>query len=56
MDKVAKNGDMSARARFHMMELRRDDLRHFACQYTHHLRKAKGGHRIELQRVDMVNA
>jgi hypothetical protein len=39
-----------------MMELRRDDVRHFAGQYTHHLKKAKGGYRIKLQRVDMTNA
>jgi benzoate/toluate 1,2-dioxygenase subunit beta len=56
IDKVAKNGDVTARSRFHMMELRRDDVRHFAGQYTHQLKKAKGGYRIKLQRVDMVNA
>jgi 3-phenylpropionate/cinnamic acid dioxygenase small subunit len=56
IDKVAKNGDVTARSCFHMMELRRDDVRHFAGQYTHHLKKAKGGYRIKLQRVDMVNA
>jgi 3-phenylpropionate/cinnamic acid dioxygenase small subunit len=56
IDKMAKNGDVTARSRFHMMELRRDDVRHFAGQYTHHLKKAKGGYRIKLQRVDMVNA
>jgi 3-phenylpropionate/cinnamic acid dioxygenase small subunit len=56
IDKVAKNGDVTARSRFHMMELRRDDVRHFAGQYTHHLKKTKGGYRIKLQRVDMVNA
>lgn len=56
IDKVAKNGDVTARSRFHMMELRRDDVRHFAGQYTHHLKKSKGGYRIKLQRVDMVNA
>jgi 3-phenylpropionate/cinnamic acid dioxygenase small subunit len=56
IDKVAKNGDVTARSRFHMMELRRDDVRHFAGQYTHHLKKAKGSYRIKLQRVDMVNA
>jgi 3-phenylpropionate/cinnamic acid dioxygenase small subunit len=56
IDKVAKNGDLTARSRFHMMELRRDDVRHFAGQYTHHLKKSKGGYRIKLQRVDMVNA
>lgn len=56
IDKVAKNGDVTVRARFHMLELRRDEVRHFAGQYTHHLKKAKGGYRIKLQRVDMVNA
>jgi benzoate/toluate 1,2-dioxygenase subunit beta len=56
IDKAAKNGDLVVRSRFHMMELRRDDVRHFAGQYTHHLKKAKGGYRIKLQRVDMVNA
>ena len=30
IDKVAKNGDVTARSRFHMLELRRDDVRHFA--------------------------
>jgi len=56
IDKAAKNGDLVVRSRFHMMELRRDDVRHFAGQYTHHLKKAKGGYRIKLQRVDMTNA
>jgi len=56
VDKAAKNGDLAARSRFHMMELRRDDVRHFAGQYTHHLKKTKGGYRIKLQRVDMTNA
>jgi hypothetical protein len=39
-----------------MMELRRDDVRHFAGKYTHHLKKTKGGYAIKLQRVDMANA
>ena len=56
VDKAAKNGDLLVRSRFHMLELRRDDVRHFAGQYTHHLKKTKGGYRIKLQRVDMVNA
>jgi len=56
VDKAAKNGDLVVRSRFHMLELRRDDVRHFAGQYTHHLKKAKGGYRIKLQRVDMTNA
>ncbi len=56
IDKAAKNGDLVVRSRFHMLELRRDDVRHFAGQYTHHLKKTKAGYRIRLQRVDMTNA
>ncbi|MGH8708676.1 MAG: aromatic-ring-hydroxylating dioxygenase subunit beta [Burkholderiales bacterium] len=56
VERAAKNGDLVVRSRFHMMELRRDDVRHFAGQYTHHLKKAKDGYRIKLQRVDMTNA
>jgi len=56
IDKAAKNGDLVVRSRFHMLEMRRDDIRHFAGQYTHHLKKVKGGYRIKLQRVDMTNA
>ena len=56
IDKIAKNGDVQARSRFHMMELRRDDVRHFAGSYTHHLKKTKDGYRIKLQRVDMTKA
>jgi 3-phenylpropionate/cinnamic acid dioxygenase small subunit len=45
------------RSRFHMMELRRDQVRHFGGRYTHHLVRADdGGLRILLQRVDMFNA
>ena len=54
--KKAKNGDVEVRSRFHMMELRRDDVRHFAGSYTHHLKKTKSGYAIKLQRVDMTNA
>ncbi len=50
------NGDVEVKSRFHMMELRRDDVRHFAGQYTHHLKKTKKGYQIKLQRVDMANA
>jgi hypothetical protein len=39
-----------------MMELRRDDVRHFAGSYLHNLVKTKTGYRIKLQRVDMTNA
>ena len=56
VDKVAKNGDVTAHSRFHMMELRRDDVRHFAGRYMHHLKKTTSGYRIKLQRVDMTNA
>ena len=56
IDKVAPNGDITVKSRFHMMELRRDDVRHFAGLYTHHLKKTKDGFRIKLQRVDMTNA
>ena len=48
--------EILVRSRFHMMELRRDDVRHFAGSYEHHLRKTKDGYRIKLQRVDMTNA
>lgn len=50
------NGDVVVRSRFHMLELRRDDVRHFAGSYVHHLKKTKDGYRIKLQRVDMTNA
>ena len=48
--------DVHVRSRFHMMELRRDDVRHFAGAYRHHLKKTDDGFRIALQRVDMTNA
>jgi benzoate/toluate 1,2-dioxygenase beta subunit len=48
--------EIVARSRFHMMELRRDDVRHFAGSYLHHLEKSKDGFKIKLQRVDMTNA
>lgn len=50
------NGDVVARSRFHMLELRRDDVRHFAGSYVHHLKRTPDGYRIKLQRVDMTNA
>jgi 3-phenylpropionate/cinnamic acid dioxygenase small subunit len=48
--------EVVVRSRFHMMELRRDDVRHFAGAYRHHLAKKRGGFAIKLQRVDMTNA
>ena len=44
------------RSRFHMMELRRDNVRHFGGRYQHTLvRGADGSLRIKLQRVDLFN-
>ena len=51
----ARSGDLIVRSRFHMMEFRNDATRHFAGSYIHHLKKTKGGYRIKLQRVDIVN-
>jgi len=48
--------EVVARSRFHMMELRRDDVRHFAGSYVHHLVRTGETFRITLQRVDPVNA
>jgi 3-phenylpropionate/cinnamic acid dioxygenase small subunit len=50
------SSEVVVRSRFHMMELRRDDVRHFAGAYRHHLKKTAAGFRIKLQRVDMTNA
>lgn len=47
---------IEVRSRFHMMELRRDDVRHFGGSYRHTLvRDASGALRIRLQRVDLFN-
>lgn len=56
LQKIARNGDVKVRSRFHMLELRRDDVRHFAGSYVHELKKTKQGYAIQLQRVDMTNA
>jgi 3-phenylpropionate/cinnamic acid dioxygenase small subunit len=44
------------RSRFHMMELRRDTVRHFGGTYRHTLVREHGQLKIKLQRVDMFNA
>jgi len=45
------------RSRFHLMELRRDSIRHFGGRYRHTLVRQGDGHlRIALQRVDLFNA
>jgi benzoate/toluate 1,2-dioxygenase beta subunit len=56
IENESPSGDVIARSRFHMLELRRDDVRHFAGSYMHQLKKTKEGYRIKLQRVDMTNA
>lgn len=53
--KVSKSGDVEVTSRFHMLEMRRDDIRHFAGSYFHKLKKTKNGYAIQLQRVDMTN-
>jgi 3-phenylpropionate/cinnamic acid dioxygenase small subunit len=52
----AEGAEVHVRSRFHMMELRRDEVRHFAGSYSHTLQKTEQGLRIKLQRVDMTNA
>ena len=42
-------------SRFQMMELRRDDVRHFGGTYRHSLVRTPEGLRIRLQRVDLMN-
>jgi 3-phenylpropionate/cinnamic acid dioxygenase small subunit len=49
-------GEWHVRSRFHMMELRRDAVRHFGGTYRHTLVRIDGQLRIKLQRVDMFNA
>lgn len=52
----AAGGEIVARSRFHMMELRRDEIRHFGGSYRHTLvRDAQGALRIRRQRVDLFN-
>jgi 3-phenylpropionate/cinnamic acid dioxygenase small subunit len=51
-----KDGCLIVRSRFHMMEMRRDDIRHFGGTYRHSLKRTKDGLRIKLQRVDLFNA
>jgi 3-phenylpropionate/cinnamic acid dioxygenase small subunit len=48
--------EIVVRSRFHMLELRRDDVRHFAGRYRHTLQKTGEGYAVKLQRVDMTNA
>jgi 3-phenylpropionate/cinnamic acid dioxygenase small subunit len=41
LEKESPNGDVIVRSRFHMMELRRDDVRHFAGSYSHQLERQR---------------
>ena len=53
----AEGGEVRVRSRFHMMELRRDQIRHFGGRYQHTLvRDRQGQLRIRLQRVDLFNS
>ena len=47
--------EVVVRSRFHMMELRRDNVRHFGGTYRHTLVKQGNGFSIKLQRVDLFN-
>lgn len=47
--------ELRVRSRFQMVELRRDQLRHFAGTYRHTLRRSGEEFRIVLQRVDLLN-
>ncbi len=48
--------EIRVRSRFHMMELRRDTVRHFGGSYRHTLVRDGGALRIKLQRVDLFNS
>ena len=52
-----EGGTVRVRSRFHMMELRRDVIRHFGGTYRHTLARDAGGSlNIALQRVDLFNS
>ncbi len=51
----AADGAIGVYSRFQMMELRRDEVRHFGGTYRHQLVRTPQGLRIRLQRVDMMN-
>lgn len=54
---AATSSEVRVRSRFHMMELRRDNVRHFGGRYLHTLlRGADRALRIKLQRVDLFNS
>ena len=49
------DGQIQVYSRFQMMELRRDNVRHFGGTYRHTLVRTDSGLAIKLQRVDMMN-
>ena len=51
----ADESHVQVRSRFQMVELRRDQLRHFAGTYRHTLLRAGEDFKIVLQRVDLLN-
>jgi 3-phenylpropionate/cinnamic acid dioxygenase small subunit len=54
---AAGDSEIRVRSRFHMMELRRDNVRHFGGSYRHTLvRDDAGVLKIKLQRVDLFNS
>ncbi|MFN0313815.1 MAG: aromatic-ring-hydroxylating dioxygenase subunit beta [Burkholderiales bacterium] len=55
IESVSEQG-MVVRSRFQMMELRRDNVRHFGGSYRHTLERTAEDFRIKLQRVDMMNS
>ena len=57
IDETPALNAIEVRSRFHMMELRRDLIRHFGGSYRHTLvRVEDGALRIKLQRVDLFNS
>ena len=54
---AVSDSEIRVRSRFHMMELRRDTVRHFGGSYRHTLvRDDAGALKIRLQRVDLFNS
>ena len=51
----AGESEVVVRSRFQMVELRRDQLRHFAGTYRHTLTRKGDDFKIVLQRVDLLN-
>jgi len=52
---AATDSEIQVASRFQMMELRREDVRHFAGTYRHTLMREGDEFKITLQRVDLMN-